>query len=170
MKIKNSTTLQTLLSEYPQAEGIITKHLPDFNNIVQEQLKSPVLKITTVEHIALKAGIEPSQLIKQLAEVCGLSGEDMSSENTLSFDASDPDWIQADPSFVVDGVALLSKGEHPLELIKSRLDELSTGEVILLTTNFHPQPMIDAMKEKGAEVFSRPDLKQAGLHRTFIKK
>ena len=171
MKIKNITTLDTLITEYPQLKLAITGILPEFGNLEQSQLREKVLSTTTVEHLARKAGMEVFDLIKDLEQAAGLSTrEEDPSADTLEFAPADPDWIQVDPAHRIDGVEMLSRGEHPLSIIKANLEEMDPDQVILLTTNFHPNPMIEAMSEMEAEVFSRKAINDETTFLTFIKK
>lgn len=170
MKIKNSTPLISLFTEYPQLEEIITDYLPELLNLEQAQLRDQVLAHTTIEHIALKAGQEPSQVIVKLKKAAGIADDISQPDSETIFSSPDPDWVRGVPKHKIDGVAMLSRGDHPLDLVKNNLNLMAPGEVILLTTNFHPQPMIDAMLQQGAEVYSRSDLQNGDLHLTFIKK
>ena len=170
MKIKNSTPLLSLFTEYPHLEEIIADYLPEILNLEQAQLRDQVLAHTTIEHIALKAGQEPSQVIAKLKKAAGIADDISQPDSEITFSSTDPVWIREQPKHNIDGVAMLSRGEHPLDLVKNNLSLLAPGEVILLTTNFHPQPMIDAMLGQGAEVFSRPDLQNGNLHLTYIMK
>ncbi len=171
MKIKNITTLDALITEYPQLKLTITGVLPEFGNLEQPQLREKVLATTTVEHLARKAGMEVFDLIRDLEQAAGLStAEEGPSSDTLEYAPADPDWIKVDPKHRIDGVEMLSRGEHPLSIIKASLEEMKPDQVILLTTNFHPNPMIEAMIEMGAEVFSRKDINEDTLFLTFIKK
>jgi len=170
MKIKNSTTIGSIINKYPTVESVIMELLPDFGELKQEHLKNQVISNITVDHFAQKANLDTTTFIIKLEDAAGISRDDSATENTIQFSASDPDWIQTEPAHEVDGVELLTKGEHPLNLIKTHLEDMSAGEIILLTTNFLPQPMIDAMGELGTEVLSRKDLQNENLHRTFIKK
>jgi len=171
MKIKNTTKLIDLFQEYPQLKLRVSALLPAYGLLEQPQLKDKVLSMTSIEHLARKADLEVADLISELQQAVGIpSKTEVGQNQTLAFNDSDPAWIQGSPRHKVDGVELLSKGEHPLNLIKSHLEELASGELILLTTNFHPQPMVEAMQEQGAEVFSRNDLAENGLFLTFIRK
>jgi len=170
MKIKNTTKLIDLFQEYPQLKLRVTALLPTYGLLEQPQLKDKVLSMTSLEYLARKADLEVTDLIKELQQAAGISTEtEDGQDQIIAFNDSDPQWIQGSPKFKVDGVELLSKGEHPLNLIKSHYGDLASGELILLTTNFHPQPMIESMQELGADVFSRKDLTEDGLFLLFIK-
>ena len=170
MIIKNTTKLGALLKEYPQLRMSIGAFLPDFGSLVQPQLKSTVLGITTIEHLAQKTGREVSDLIAELNSVVGVQSNPSSEEGFQEFKSDDPDWTKNEPQHVVDGVELLSSGVHPLSVIQDLLKEMSPGAMILLKTNFPPQPMIEAMEEVGADIFSRMDLADSNLFLTFIKR
>ena len=112
MKIKNITTLETLITEYPQLKLTIASVLPEFGNLEQAQLREKVLSTTTVEHIARKAGLEVFDLIKNLEKAAGLSTEEKDpSADTLEYAPEDPDWIQVDPTHRIDGVKSQARGE-----------------------------------------------------------
>lgn len=169
MKIKNTTKLQSLLKEYPQLKMTIASILPEFGSLEQPHLKDTVLSITTLEHLAQKAGREVSELIADLNNFVGIQPDREAGEEPLEFTSDDPDWIKKNPRHVVDGVELLSTGEHPLPVIQGLIREMSPGEMILLKTNFPPQPMVEAMEEAGAEIYSRKNQSDSNLFLTFIR-
>ena len=49
MKIKNTTTLDSLITEYPHLKLTLTSILPALGNLEQVQLKEKVLSTTTPE-------------------------------------------------------------------------------------------------------------------------
>ena len=170
MTIKNTTKLGALLEEYPPLKMSITAILPDFAFLEQPHLRDTVLSITTVEHLAQKSGREVAGLVADLSSLVGIQSDQETKVETLQFKPDDPDWIKQKPRHVVDGVELLTTGEHPLSVIQDLLKDLSPGETILLTTNFPPQPMIEAMEEAGADTYSRNNMTDSNLFLTFIKQ
>ena len=170
MIIKNTTKLGSLLLEYPQLGMSISAILPEFGSLEQPQLKETVLSITTIEHLANKTGREVSVLIGTLNSVLGFEGLADKENKTIEYKPEDPDWIKQEPAQFVDGVELLLTGEHPLEVIKELLKDMSPGETVFLKTNFPPQPMIDAMEKAGVDIYSRLDLSDSNLFLTFIRR
>jgi hypothetical protein len=170
MIIKNTTKLGSLLTEYPQLGMSISAVLPDFGSLEQPQLKETVLSITTIEHLANKTGREVSDLIDTLNSVIGLEAQADKEFKTIEYIPEDPDWIKQEPRQTVDGVELLSIGEHPLPVIQEYLQAMSPGEIILLKTNFPPQPMIDVMEKAGVDIYSLLDLSDSNLFLTFIRR
>jgi hypothetical protein len=126
--------------------------------------------MTTIEHLAQKTGREVSELIADLNNLAGITPETVTGDETLKFKPDDPDWIKQDPHHFVDGVELLSTGEHPLSMIQELLQGMSPGEMILLKTNFPPQPMIEAMEKAGVDIYSRKDQIDNNLFLTFIRR
>ena len=170
MIIKNTTKLGSILKEYPQVAFTLSALLPEYGSLEQSQLKKTVLSITTVEHLAQKTDREVSDLIADLNNLVGNQSKTVTQEETMKYKPDDPDWIKQDPLHYVDGVELLSTGVHPLSVIQDFLKGMSPGEMILLKTNFPPQPMIEAMEKAGAEIYSRKDLVNSDLFLTFIRR
>ena len=170
MEIKNSTTLTELLERYPHLELTLAGVLPAVGDLQQPALRKQVFKVVNIEHVAIKSGWEVSELIDELKRAAGIEVEKSKSSHSKEFLPQDPDWIRKPPRITVDGVEMLSEGEHPLELIQEKLKELSSGDVVLLLTNFHPGPMLDVMRAQGQLVFSREDAGNSNQQLTFIQK
>ncbi len=170
MIIKNTTKLGPLLMEYPQLRMSIAAVLPDFGSLEQPHLREKVLSFTTLEHLAKKTGQEVSILIKDLNQLIGVPTHEEYEDRTIEFIPEDPDWIQSQPQHIVDGGELLTQGQQPLGVIHAKLEEMSSSEMILLKTNFPPDPMIEAMNSAGADIYSRNDVNDSNLYLTFIKK
>ena len=170
MIIKNTTKLGALLKEYPQLGMSIAAILPDFGSLEQPHLKEAVLSITTIEHLAGKIGREVSDLIGDFNSVIGIQAQNDKEKGTIEFLADDPDWTKQKPRHIVDGVELLTQGEHPLGAIQATMEKMSLGEIILLKTNFPPEPMIEALNNAGVTNYSRKDARDENLNFTFIQK
>lgn len=170
MNIKNTTKLGALLREYPQVELSIAAILPEYGSLEQPHLRETVLAITTVEHLAQKTNRDVSELIQSLNNVIGIPDMNGNESGILEFTADDPDWIKQPPRHRIDGVELLTRGEHPLNVIQELLEEMVPGGMILLSTNFHPQPMLDSMNSAGVKAYSRKDTRSENQYVTFIQK
>lgn len=82
--------------------------------------------------------------------------------------ADDPAWIEGAPAHVVDGVALLRAGVAPVQRVNELLAELPAGAFILLTTDFQPAPIIEAMQKAGRKVYHKTPADAENLHLTYI--
>lgn len=170
MNIKNTTRLDVLLKEYPQLERNIIQLMPQFDQLQQSTLREAVLNITSLEHLALKAGVEVNSVVADFRRAVGMTEDEPDAAAQIQFTESDPEWIKTKPKHILDGVEMLSRGEHPLGQVTELSEQLKSGEVILLKTNFRPQPLIDAMTEKQMQVFSRTTVDDPNSHITFFGK
>ncbi|NOY76576.1 MAG: hypothetical protein GXO76_01770 [Calditrichaeota bacterium] len=169
MEIRNTTTLDELISHSPELEGFLETFVPGYTDVKQIPLKASVRKILTVERMALMKQTDVAAFVRLLQEKTGDLPAD-EPEKSIEFEASDPEWIKGVPLKVIDGVEMLNRGEHPVGSIGQMMQNAPKGEFVLLTTNFSPQPLIDAMQQQGYEVYSREDLLRKGLFLTFILK
>ncbi len=170
MNIKNTTTLKDLLDNHPHLETTLSRWLPALQDLKQEALKETALAAANLEHLARVTGRQVGELIEEARSAAGQNGEPSFSMDQPRIHSDDPDWVRGPVAHRVDGTALLTRGLHPLSEVKSRLAQMAPGELLLLTANFHPQPMIKAMEAQGLAVHSRQDLEDPGRHVTFIKK
>ncbi len=72
------------------------------------------------------------------------------------------------PAHVVDGVALLRDGIVPVQRVNELLATVPAGALILLTTDFTPAPIIEAMEKAGRKVYHKTAPGVANLHLTYI--
>ena len=97
-----------------------------------------------------------NQLVRSLREALGQDVgdiEDGAAEGVGGGAA--PDWIAAGAKCEFDADAMLAKGETPVGKVGESLAGLAVGEAILVRSTFQVAPLIDAMKNKGHEVFCR---------------
>jgi uncharacterized protein len=61
-----------------------------------------------------------------------------------------PAWlVEANVRHVIDGDEMLSRGVHPVGLMKELAEQLKPGEIIRLDVGFRPTPLIDLMSRSG---------------------
>jgi hypothetical protein len=80
----------------------------------------------------------------------------------------DPPWIAGEPQFIVNGEALLQRGEVPLGKVNELLTQLDPGRYILLVTDFEPSPIMEAMQKQNRRVYHRIRPENEAQHLTFI--
>lgn len=174
MEITGKTKLFELLKEYPQLEEQIIQAAPDFENLKNPVLRRTVGRLATIEKVAQIGELDVFTFVNLLRRGVGQeeitpSVEPESIAPIMQKEVGDPDWIQGEPEFIVDGTALLAKGEVPLHVINEHLQQLSADGYILLLTNFEPQPMIDAVKKQNRKFFHKHDPKDPTHHLTYFK-
>lgn len=173
MEITPKTRILDVLTHFPQLEEEIIRTAPSFENLRNPVLRRTVARLATLEQTARIGGLDASEWVNHLRRLVGQTEWSAGPETGAPFDIpaaspADPDWVQGDPQFVVDGNQLLARGEVPLEQINQLLRKLEDNRFILLITGFEPQPMIEALQKQNRKVYSRPDGQYAGRYLTFI--
>ncbi|MBN2425987.1 MAG: DUF1858 domain-containing protein [Calditrichaceae bacterium] len=143
---------------------------PPYKNLKNPILRRTVARLATLEKIAMIGGQDVSRFINTLRREVGQEELTAQVPANIIRQKGDPEWLQPEPAEVVDGVDMLGKGIHPLGYITEAMKKLKKGQYILLTTNFKPLPMIEAMEKQGYEVFTKTDEKNNDFHYTFIRK
>lgn len=174
MEITGKTRLFELLEKYPQLEDQIIQAAPAFKNLKNPVLRKTVGRLASIEKVAQIGELDTFNFVNLLRKLVGQQEitPSIQTEPTIpeiKHDTGDPDWIRGDPEFIVDGTALLAKGDVPLHVINEHLEKLSAGGYILLLTNFEPQPMIDAVKKQNRKFYHKRDPKDPSQHLTYFQ-
>ncbi len=172
MEITRHSKLLDVLEAYPQLEDQIVNIAPPFKNLKNPVLRRSVGRIATLAQVAQVGGMDVNQLVNTLRRAAGQAelGTEAAASPPAEFqrEASDPDWIDGEAQFTVDGAALLQRGEVPLGRVNELLGQLSPGGYILLVTNFEPTPILEAMRKQNRRVFHKTALANPNQHLTFI--
>ena len=173
MDITAKTKLSDLLTTFPQLEEQIIQAAPAFKNLRNPILRSTVGKMATIEKVVQIGGLDLTTFLNLLRRQVG-QAELMPPE--LEIPAIDikpvmiePDWIQGDPQFIVNGKEILTAGGVPLNRINELLPQLEPGRYLLLETDFEPAPMIDAVKLQKRKYFHKVDPQDAQRHLTYFQ-
>lgn len=137
-----------------------------------------------VEVLRRAAGLEeteppPAEAITGCAGVAGPplsageaedgAGRGESTAPTASGPDAAPPWYDA--SRVVrmfDARPLLERGEHPLSAVVQAAEALDRDGILELVTPFEPAPLIDVVRKRGFEAWTRPA--EAGSVRTAFRR
>lgn len=171
MEITGRSKLMDVLKAYPQLEERIIAVAPPFKNLRNPILRRTVAQLATVEQVAQIGGMDPGELVRVLRRTAGL--EELPAGPVLTFvppprAAGDPEWIEGAPAHVVYGVALLRDGIVPVQRVNELMTTVPAGAFILLTTDFTPAPIIEAMEKAGHRVYHKAAPGAANLHLTYI--
>lgn len=171
MEITSRSKLMDVLKAYPQLEERIIAVAPPFKNLRNPILRRTVAQLATVEQVAQIGGMDPGELVRILRRAAGL--EELPDGPVRTFvppprAAEDPEWIEGAPAYVVDGVALLREGIVPVQRVNELMTTVPAGAFILLTTDFTPAPIVDAMAKAGHKVYHKTASGEANLHLTYI--
>lgn len=156
MIITPETKVGDLIDSNPGAEAALIAIAPKFKALKNPILRRTVAKVATLEQAARVADMPVNELVRSLREALGQDAGDIETGargQTGSGDA--PTWITDDAKHEFDADAMLARGETPVGKVSETLAGMAAGDVLLVRSTFQVAPLIDAMKGKGHEVFTR---------------
>jgi len=166
MEVKITTKIYDLLKEYPFLEDELVKINPKFKKLKNPVLKRTVARVASIKQAAVVGGMDAAVLLNKIRELVGQEPIELNLDEDENQEA--PIWITNEPKVIIDANELLDKEQNPLAQTNKALKELKSGDILLIKSDFMPQPLIDEFKEKGYEVYSHEVSKDNFL--TYIKK
>ena len=168
MEILPKTKLFDIFQEFPELEEKVMDIAPPFRNLKNPVLRRTVGKLATIEKAAKIGKLDVMKFVNMCRRAVGQPALEIDDEpKSVELPDGVPDWVHGDPVHTINGTEMLEQGEHPLQLVNQTMSEIKEGQCILLQTNFHPIPMIDAMEQQGYKVYYTESENQ---HLTFIGK
>jgi hypothetical protein len=153
--IDPETKVGDLLEAFPQSEEILIGLAPKFKALRNPVLRRTVAKVATLEQAARVGGIKVSDFILALREALGVESGAVEGDGQLESGEA-PAWMEeGQPAATMNADAMLSSGKTPVAESSSMLAEMGNGDILLITAEFQPAPLIDALRAKGHEVYSR---------------
>jgi hypothetical protein len=150
MNITPECKVGDLLDAFPEAEAALIAIAPKF-----KALKNPVAKIATLEQAARVADMPVNELVRALRSALGQDAGEIEGGGAGAFDGDAPAWIEDGVGLEFDADAMLSRGETPVGQVSAKLAGMAVGEVLLVRSTFQVAPLIDSMRAKGHDVFTR---------------
>jgi len=129
--------------------------VPAFTKLKNPILRKTVAKVATLEQAARIGGISARELIQKLRQETGQNGLDvLPSED--GFPAGEaPEWLREENvRHHIDADSMLETGVHPIGKVRECTASLAAGEIVRLTSSFHPAPLIETMRRDGLSVYS----------------
>jgi uncharacterized protein (DUF2249 family) len=169
MDITTNTNINKLLKAYPQLEEFLMSLNPKYKKLKNPILRKTVANIATLKQVAMIGGYEPIELVNILRAEVGL--EPLSDNSKIEVENRaevEPEWIKSNPKVIVDANSLLDEEKNPLSEVSKELKKLSNGEILMIKSDFLPQPLIEKFKEEGFELYSKKI--NDNEFETFIKK
>jgi len=154
--ISPETKVGDLLDAFPDAEDALIKIAPKFKVLRNPLLRRTVAKVATLEQAARVADMPVNELVRSLRVALGQDAGDMEAGGSLATgDGDAPIWIADGAKHEFDADAMLAKGETPVGLVTGALAGMASGETVLVRSTFQVAPLIDTMRGKGHDVFTR---------------
>ncbi len=149
-EITLETKIATLLNDYEGMKDILISINPKFKKLNNPILRRTLAKIATVKQAAAIGGMQPLELLNKLREAVGqepiLESQEETEQEVL------PDWFEQKESLSLDANELLDNDKNPLAEVSKAVKKLKSGEILKLTADFKPEPLIDEFRKKGYEI------------------
>jgi hypothetical protein len=168
MEITLDTKIADLLNSREDMKDILIAINPKFKKLNNPVLRRTLAKVASVKQAAVVGGMDATDLLNQLRIAVGQEPiETEGIKSDMPHDGPAPQWVGQTPKATFDGNAMLDREENPLAIITQTMKELQSGDSVALTVDFRPEPLIDAFREKGYDVYTR---EEDGIFTTFIRK
>lgn len=156
MIITPETKVGDVLDAFPEAEEALIAIAPKFKALRNPVLRRTVAKVATLEQAARVADMPVNELVRALRAALGQGGGGLEDDRAGSDDHGEaPNWIADGAGREFDADAMLARGETPVGKVGEALAGMAEGESVLIRSTFQVAPLIDAMKGRGHEVFTR---------------
>jgi len=165
--ITPDTKIAALLDAYPELEKNLIELAPAFKKLKNPALRKTIAKVANLNQAAKLGNISLGKLINELRAAVGQEEFQFDQTGERSGMSDAPDWISAGEIVKsLDARPLLSKGEHPVNIVMKEISELSQNQVFELVTPFSPVPLVDMAKSKGFETWTKQE--DTELFKTFF--
>jgi hypothetical protein len=166
--ITPDSKIGALLELYPQLEERLMQMSPAYGYLRNPILRRTVAKVATLRQVAKVGNVPLATLINTLRQSVGIEAKWSSPDVSGSIEQA-PEWMRdASVAKTFDARPVIAGGGHPLEQVLGELHELHSGEIFLLITPFLPAPLLDVIKRKGHEVWTKAN--GEGLYENYLLK
>ena len=155
-EITLETKVSELLNDYEGMKDILISINPKFKKLNNPVLRRTLAKLASVRQAAFVGGMDQIDLLNKLRVAVGQKPVDENSVKEAVHDETEaPSWIETEPKAVFDANKLLDDGKNPLAEVNIALKSLQKDEVIMIKSDFMPEPLIEEFRKKGHIVFCK---------------
>lgn len=167
-EITLDTKIADLLNNYKNMQDILIDINPKFKKLNNPILRRTLAKVAGVKQAAIVGNMEPLELLNQLRVAAGQAPVEMElNESIASESTSRPNWTKGVPISIMNANDLLDQDKNPLAIAHSLLKQAKPNELILIISDFRPEPLLDEFKKTGYEVYCHEQSETNFL--TYIK-
>ena len=151
-EITLETKIADLLNNYEGMKEILIGINPKFEKLNNPILRRTIGKVAGVKQAAIVGGMNPMELLNQLREAVGQTPLEVGSEEeSVTIEA--PSWTTKEPSVTLDANEILDNDKNPLAELHMALRNIEEGEVVLVRSDFRPEPLIEEYEKKGHSTY-----------------
>ncbi len=161
------TTVAELLNNYEGMKDILIDINPKFKKLNNPVLRRTLAKVATVKQAAIVGGMDADELLNKLRVAVGQTPLKTKQDIKVSKTEKEPDWIKTEPKETLDVGELLKNEINPLAVTFNKIRHYKGNELLLLISDFKPEPLIEEIEKKGFEVYCKEVNDK--LFKTFIK-
>ena len=147
-------TFDTKIADLLKIEGmkdfLITIN-PKFKKLNNPILRRTIAKVAGIKQAAIVGGMKPIELLNKIREFVGQKPIDKVSEQ-IDLHNQKPDWLKKEVA-QINANELLVDDKNPLVESLKILKNLQKEEVLKLTADFRPEPLIEEFIKKGYEIY-----------------
>jgi uncharacterized protein (DUF2249 family) len=155
MEITKDTNINKLLKEYPQLEEFLMRLNPKYKKLKNPILRRTIANIATLKQVALIGGYLPEELVNLLRAEVGQKPLETTQTKETKKDQKEPEWITKEPKVTLNANQILDMEKNPLSEVSKELKRLNPGDLLIIESDFLPQPLIEKFEEEGFKVFSK---------------
>ena len=161
-------TLETKISTLLEIEGMKDTLIdinPKFKKLNNPVLRRTLAKVASIKQAAIVGGMEPIELLNKIRESIGQEPVQVDYKQNKE---SENFTITQEPKVIIDANEILDREQNPLAIAKKELKNLQNGEVLLILSDFKPEPLIDEFRKNGYKINTIKEESQK--YKTFIEK
>ncbi len=155
--ITPKTKVSELLEAYPELEPVLIDIAPTFKKLKNPVLRKTIARVTSLQQAASVGEIPVDVIVNKLR---GIVGQDSieTKESGGEYAGNAPDWFRQEKiSKTFDARETISQGGHPLTDVMGDLHHWEGDAIYELITPFLPAPLIDKVKERGFETWTKKE-------------
>jgi len=167
-EITLETKIADLLNNYEGMKEILIDINPKFEKLNNPILRRTIAKVAGVKQAAIVGGMEPLELLNKLRLAVGQEPLENVEYESAQQNKEIPNWITQQPKKQLNANQILDEDKNPLAQLHKAIKEISDGEIVVIESDFKPEPLIEEMQKANHEVFC--DEIKSEHFITYVKK
>jgi len=147
------TKIADILNNYEGMKDILIDINPKFKKLNNPILRRTIGRVATIKQAAVVGNMDAGELVNRLRSSVGQDPLDASDSVVEEISMTTPIWVESEPAQTIDANVMLDDDLNPLAESNKILNKMSTNEILLIKSDFRPEPLIDHFLERGDEVY-----------------